>query len=157
MLKDQAIGQLKTMQHFFKNTISCFTEADSGFAPKKEMFTVANHVAHAAETIPWFIEGAFGKKGFDLDFEAGEKRIRQFKSFEEALAKFDREVESAVAAVAKKSDQELMGALPAGPIMGGLPVMAIFPALTDHTAHHRGALTVYARLVGKVPKMPYMD
>ena len=47
--------------------------------------------------------------------------------------------------------------LPEGPIMGGLPRMAIFGAITDHTAHHRGALTVYARLQGVVPPMPYGD
>ena len=41
--------------------------------------------------------------------------------------------------------------------MGGLPRSAIFGAITDHTAHHRGALTVYARLLGKTPPMPYMD
>jgi uncharacterized damage-inducible protein DinB len=35
--------------------------------------------------------------------------------------------------------------------------MAIFGAITDHTAHHRGALTVYARLNGIVPPMPYME
>jgi uncharacterized damage-inducible protein DinB len=35
--------------------------------------------------------------------------------------------------------------------------MAIFGAITDHTAHHRGALTVYARLAGAVPPMPYAD
>jgi uncharacterized damage-inducible protein DinB len=35
--------------------------------------------------------------------------------------------------------------------------MAIFRAITDHTAHHRGALTVYARTQGIVPPMPYMD
>ncbi len=28
---------------------------------------------------------------------------------------------------------------------------------SSHTAHHRGALAVYARLLGKVPAMPYMD
>ncbi len=28
-------------------------------------------------------------------------------------------------------------------------------AITDHTSHHRGALSVYARLLGKVPAMPY--
>jgi uncharacterized damage-inducible protein DinB len=44
-----------------------------------------------------------------------------------------------------------------GPIMGGAPRMAIFGAITDHTAHHRGALTVYARLGGAVPPMPYAD
>ena len=41
--------------------------------------------------------------------------------------------------------------------MGGQPRLAIFGALTDHTAHHRGALSVYTRLLGKVPPMPYMD
>jgi uncharacterized damage-inducible protein DinB len=40
--------------------------------------------------------------------------------------------------------------------MGGLSRMAIFSAITDHTAHHRGALTVYARLNKLVPPMPYM-
>ena len=35
--------------------------------------------------------------------------------------------------------------------------MAIASAITDHTAHHRGALTVYARVSGLVPPMPYMD
>ncbi len=38
-----------------------------------------------------------------------------------------------------------------------VPRFAIFSAITDHTAHHRGALTVYARLKGIVPPMPYMD
>jgi uncharacterized damage-inducible protein DinB len=27
--------------------------------------------------------------------------------------------------------------------------------MVEHTAHHRGALTVYSRLLGKVPLMPY--
>ena len=55
------------------------------------------------------------------------------------------------------SDAELMAPLPAGPIMGGAPRMAIFSAITDHTAHHRGALTVDARISGIVPPMPYME
>jgi len=28
--------------------------------------------------------------------------------------------------------------------------------MVEHTAHHRGALTVYSRVLGKVPAMPYM-
>ena len=44
-----------------------------------------------------------------------------------------------------------------GPILGGAPRSAIIPAMADHTAHHRGALTVYARLCGKTPSMPYGD
>jgi len=37
-----------------------------------------------------------------------------------------------------------------------MPRMAMIGAITDHTAHHRGALTVYARLNQVVPPMPYM-
>ena len=55
------------------------------------------------------------------------------------------------------SDEEWVAPLAPGPIMGGLPRFTIFGALTDHSAHHRGALTVYARLLGKVPPMPYME
>ena len=56
-----------------------------------------------------------------------------------------------------KSNAELTAPIAAGPIMGGAPRMAIISAITDHTAHHRGALTVYARVSGLVPPMPYMD
>ncbi|NJL28826.1 MAG: hypothetical protein HC897_13505 [Thermoanaerobaculia bacterium] len=40
--------------------------------------------------------------------------------------------------------------------MGGKPRAAIIGAIVDHTAHHRGTLTVYSRLLGYVPPMPYM-
>ena len=33
--------------------------------------------------------------------------------------------------------------MPDGPIMGGAPRFAIFGAITDHTAHHRGALEAF--------------
>lgn len=157
MLRDQAVEQMKTMRHFFNNTISCFTEKDAGFAPKPEMYTVAQHIFHVGDTVTWFISGAFSPAGFNLEFEAQIAQAKKIKSLAEAKAHFDTEVEKAIKAVSKKSDQELAAALPAGPIMGGLPVMAIFPALTDHSAHHRGSLAVYARLTGKVPKMPYGD
>jgi hypothetical protein len=39
--------------------------------------------------------------------------------------------------------------------MGGAPRASIIDGLTDHTAHHRGSLAVYARLRGKTPPMPY--
>lgn len=37
------------------------------------------------------------------------------------------------------------------------PRSAIFGAFTNHTAHQRGALTVYTRLLEKTPPTPYMD
>ena len=63
---------------------------------------------------------------------------------------------AARATLSTKSDAELMTPIAAGPIMSGAPHMAIVSGITDHTAHHRGALTVYARVSGIVPPNPYM-
>jgi len=121
------------------------------------MFTTAQQVAHTAQTVGWFINGAFDPNGFRTDWEGMEKEVRAVTSLAAARAWFEKEIASAKAVIAGKSDAELMAPLPEGPIMGGLPRFAIFGALTDHTAHHRGALTVYARLNGLVPPMPYME
>ena len=121
------------------------------------MMTVAQQVAHAAHTIDWFMEGAFRPEGFDTDFEAHARAVNGYTSLAAARAWFDKAYESARALVSTKSDADLLVRLPDGPIMGGAPRLAIFGAITDHTAHHRGALTVYARLQGVVPPMPYME
>jgi len=39
--------------------------------------------------------------------------------------------------------------------MAGEPRAAIIAAIAEHTAHHRGSLAVYARLLGYVPPIPY--
>ena len=67
-----------------------------------------------------------------------------------------RQMAAASATLSYKSDAELMAPIADGPIMGGAPRMAIVNGITDHTAHHRGALTVYARVSGIVPPNPYM-
>jgi uncharacterized damage-inducible protein DinB len=121
------------------------------------MMTAAQQVAHVAQTIDWFVDGAFRSEGFDQNWEEQARVVGGCTSLEEARAWFERAVASARAKVAPMSDADLLTPLPDGPIMGGAPRFAIFGAITDHTAHHRGALTVYARLNGIVPPMPYMD
>lgn len=151
------LQELTTMEAFFTRSTSALDEADSGFAPTPELMTVAQQVAHVAHSVDWFIDGAFRRKdGFDLDFEGAQKRIDAVTSLKAARASFKRSVENAVKVVQSKSMEELMAPLPAGPVMGGAPKCAIFAALADHTAHHRGSLAVYARLLGKTPPMPYM-
>jgi uncharacterized damage-inducible protein DinB len=59
--------------------------------------------------------------------------------------------------LAARTPEELAQPLPADGIMGGAPRFVIVEAINDHTAHHRGALTVYARMRGRVPAMPYME
>jgi uncharacterized damage-inducible protein DinB len=121
------------------------------------MMTVAQQVAHVAQTIDWFIEGAFRPEGFDQDWEEHAGIVAAYDSLEKARAWFEQAIAGASQRVATLSDAELLVPLPEGPIMGGVPRFGIFGAITDHTAHHRGALTVYARLNGIVPPMPYMD
>jgi hypothetical protein len=106
------VKELESTQKFFKTTLSVFATEDEGFALAPELYSVAGHVAHAADSIDWFIEGAFGD-GWDLDFDALIAKAKAVTS------------------------------------------LAVVSGIVDHTAHHRGSLAVYARLIGKEPLMPY--
>ena len=83
--------------------------------------------------------------------------MRGVTSLTDARAWFTRAVENARSVINTTSTEEWTQPIAEGPVMGGSPRSAIFGAITDHTAHHRGALTIYARLRNKVPPMPYMD
>jgi len=155
-LSQQAIGEVSAAHEYFNRSTSNLTEAHANFVPAAGMMTAAQQVAHAAQTIEWFLEGAFRPEGFDMDFDTHAKIIAGVTSLAEAREWFEKAVEQAKATLAGKSDADLMTPLPPGPIMGGMPRMTMIGAITDHTAHHRGALTVYARLNQVVPPMPYM-
>lgn len=157
MLKQGLFEQVASVNEFFNRSTRNLEESDSNYAPQPGLFTVAQHVAHAAQTIEWFLNGAFAARGFDLDFEKLDKEVRAVTSLSAAREWFGRACAAAKETVNAHSETEWMAPLPNGPIMGGAPRLAIFGALTDHSAHHRGALTVYTRLLGKVPPMPYMD
>jgi uncharacterized damage-inducible protein DinB len=156
-LAQQALIEISSAHEFFNRSTRHLTEEHSSFAPAPGMMTAAQQVAHAAHTIGWFIEGAFRPEGFDTNWEEHAKVIATYTSLAAAREWFEKAIAAAKTEVASKSDADLMTLLPAGPIMGGAPRMGIFGAITDHTAHHRGALTVYARLRGVVPPMPYME
>ena len=157
MVGEGLIVQLKSIAEFFERSTSCLSEEDSSFHSKEGTFTAAQQVAHTAQTIDWFIEGMFDVNGFDLDFEKHTKITMACDSLSSARESFSNAVANAIEVIGSKTDDELMQALPQGPVMGGAPRVAVIGAVADHTAHHRGALTVYSRLLGKVPKMPYAD
>jgi uncharacterized damage-inducible protein DinB len=154
MERSSYVNGLKNMKAFFDRSTSALEEKDSGYAPKPEMLTVAQQVAHTAHTIDWFIDGAFTPKGFDLDFAGNEAKIRRVTSLKDARAWMDRAVEVAIRVIEAKSPEDLAKPLPEG-IMGGMPSGSIVDGMIEHTAHHRGALATYTRLLGKVPPMPY--
>lgn len=149
-------NQLVMSQKFFNTSTQVLTEADSSFRPKEGMMTAAQQVAHAAQTLDWFIEGASRPEGFDLNFEKHGKELEGVTSLTEARKWLDKAFANAVAYLRARTAEELAKPLPPGPVMGGAPISDIVWAMVEHTAHHRGALTVYSRALGKVPAMPYM-
>ena len=148
------VKELESTQKFFKTTLSVFTPEDEAFAPFPELYTVAGHVAHAADSIDWFIEGAFGN-GWDMEFDASIAKAKAVTSLDEAKEWLDRAFANAIAVIGAASDETLFEPIPDPRIMGGAPRAAVVSGIVDHTAHHRGSLAVYARLVGKEPMMPY--
>ncbi len=156
-LAQQAVATMESSREFFNRSTRNLTEALSTYAPAEGMMTAAQQVAHVAQTVDWFLEGAFRPSGFDLNFDEHVKLIAAYNSLEKARGWFERSMAAAKAKVEALSDADLLAPISEGPVMGGLPRFAIFGAMTDHTAHHRGALTVYARLNGIVPPMPYGD
>jgi uncharacterized damage-inducible protein DinB len=157
MVKQMIKGELAATHEFFNRSTRELAEADSNYAPKEGMFTAAGQIAHVAQTIEWFVDGAFAPDGFSMDFESMDKQVRTCNSVAAARAWFEKAVTHAHSVIEAHNDAEWMAPLAPGPIMGGQPRSSIFGAINDHTAHHRGALTVYARLLGKVAPMPYMD
>jgi len=148
--------QLLSSHDYFKRSTRVLEEKDSNFTPAEGSMTVAQQVAHTAQTIDWFINGAMTPTGFDLDFEKHAKETEAVTSLAAALQWLETAFAKAVQYARAASPEDLAKPLPEGPVMGGLPISEIFWAMIDHTAHHRGALTVYARALGKVPVMPYM-
>lgn len=150
-------ADLRNIREYFERSTRNLAEEDSEFAPVPGMFTAAQVVAHVAQTVEWFFAGAFRPEGFSMDWEGMEREVRAVKSLAEARRWLDRAFRAGEAAIAAHSAAEWEAPLPDGPVMGGAPRFTILGAIRDHTAHHRGALTVYTRLRGKVPPMPYME
>ena len=148
-------NQLVASQDFFQRSTRVLDEADSGFRPREGMMTVAQQVAHTAQTLDWFIEGAARPQVFDLDFEKHSKSLEAVTSLAAARQTLETAYANAIHFLRSRSPEELARPLPPGPVMGGQPISDIVWSMVEHTAHHRGALTVYSRLLGKVPPMPY--
>jgi uncharacterized damage-inducible protein DinB len=147
--------QLLASQDFFNRSTRILEEADSQFRPHAGAMTAAQQVAHAAQTLDWFVDGASRPEGFDLDFEKHGREVAAVESLTVARAWMDTAYANAISFMRALEPEQLAKPLPPGPVMGGQPISDIVWAMVEHTAHHRGALTVYSRLLGKVPVMPY--
>jgi uncharacterized damage-inducible protein DinB len=156
-LQQQLHDNVHRMKTHFDRTTSVFDEADSNFAPSPGTFTTAQVIAHVAQTVDWFVEAVFIRPdGYDMDFETMDKQIRQVTSLAAARRWLERSCGRAAQLALNATDEQLnTGITVPDPILDGAPRSVAYWAMEDHTAHHRGALTVYARLLGKVSPMPY--
>ncbi len=149
-------SQLTASKEYLDRATRELSEEDSTYAPDADALTVAQQFGHIAKTVDWFVEGAFGA-GFDMNFDEHVLILKDIASLKEARALVTESYDTAIALILSKTAEELFEPMPAGPIMGGDPKLAIVSGIVEHTAHHRGSLSVYTRLCGKIPPMPYME
>lgn len=154
MDRERLINGIKLTKLFFDKSTSKLDEADSRFAPKPGMFTVAQQVAHTAQTIDWFLQGAFSESGMDMDFAKHGKSVAACTSLTKARAWHEKSSNELLTKLKDLPEAEWAKPIK-GPVMAGFPRSSIVGGIEEHTSHHRGALSVYQRLIGKVPEMPY--
>ncbi|MFT5200495.1 MAG: putative damage-inducible protein DinB [Planctomycetota bacterium] len=147
--------KLRASQEFFERTLACMQEEDGTFQPQESAFSTIAQVAHAAQTVDWFMGGIEEGKTFNTDSEGLEKELVYTKTLQAAKAWFQRSMAMAILAAEEKPDSFWNSKLPEGPMFAGNPRSFALGGILDHNAHHRGALSVYARLCGHKPAMPY--
>jgi len=154
---ESLLQELRESREYFDRSTKPLGEENSSFAPTEEMYTVAQRVAHVARSMQGMLDGAFSPDGFDMEMESYEREIRQVSSLEAARRELEGSYAKAEEMLKSKTEDEWDELLPQGPMFGGQPRWKVIPAIIEHNAHHRGALTVYTRLIGKKPPVPYMD
>lgn len=157
MTPEDAVAKIQFARECFVRSTSVLEETDSGFAAVAGMYTVAQQVAHTALDIDWFTNGVKSRGEWDVDFERADERARAFTSLFHARELIDQAFGRAVEEFGSLSTEDLAASFPQeDPFFPGAPIWSAVAALIDHTAHHRGALTVYTRLLGKTPPNPYL-
>ena len=145
---------VRNERKFLNNVLKDFKPENGDFRATDDMMTVTQQIRHIAVTAKWFREGAFGA-GFDMDFEKLDATLKEPATLEEALAELDAVYDANIAFLESLSAEELQAPMSPNPLFGEAPRMAVISAEVDHTAHHRGALSVYLRLLGVTPTMVY--
>lgn len=153
---EQAAGMFAKNRHFLDNVLKDFKEGDGDFRPADGMMSVAQQIRHIAMSSEWFYDGGLDDN-WALDFEAFEKANREPVTLAAARKQLDETCARIMARLGGMSEAQLGAPMKDNPILGAIPRLAVISADGDHMAHHRGALTVYLRLLGRVPTMVYSD
>src|SRR3954465_3338243 len=99
-------NQLLASKDFVDRSTRVLDEADSQFRPNDQMMTVAQQVAHIAQTLDWFIQGASRPEGFDLDFQAHALQLENVNSLAAAREMLDNAFAAAIAYLRARTPEE---------------------------------------------------
>jgi uncharacterized damage-inducible protein DinB len=168
------IGKQK---EFFQRSLSCFTEEDADYRPQPGMLSVSGHIHHTTASIELMMSGIlrefprFGERryasrrpgatwkewGMDWAYSANHDTVRADWSLASALRAFDETMDIVSTIFAELTPDEMRQPLGDNPMKLPSAFAVLYFGIFDHTAHHRGALSQYARLLGKEPRIPYFD
>jgi uncharacterized damage-inducible protein DinB len=151
---DTAIQLVKRERNFLMNILKDFKPEHSDYKPQKEMKTVGQQIRHIELTIKFHYYSTFGP-GFDMSFQEYLAEMKKPISLEKALQGLHRMYDEAIAMLEKTTAEELLADLPNNPMLGTGACYTVIYKNSEHTAHHRGALSVYLRMLGITPAMVY--
>lgn len=171
------INQVNKHKEFFNRTISCFSEEDAGFQPRQDMLSVVGHINHVTAGMELMLSGIFkefkrfqgrqyvskrpGSNWSEWNMEwtktSNQDPRQEDRSLSTARKAFNETMDIVQEVFVNLSAEELMKPFSANPMRLVMPWAVLQVGIFDHTAHHRGALSSYARLCGKEPKIPYFE
>lgn len=164
-------------REFFRRALSCFSEADAGYRPRPDMLSVVGHIHHTTASIelmlsgilrafPRFADRRYASRRPGMDWQdwgmewvqrANRDNVLADLTLATALRAFDETMDIVGEVFGALTAEELQQPLADNPMRLPSAFAVLYFGIFDHTAHHRGALSQYARLLGKEPRIPYFD
>ena len=168
---------------YFLRTLSAFNDEDSSFRPQQNMLSVKDQVLHTVGAIELFVSAYLStidstSKITHTSFRPGEawsgsstavtdmrwtqnadkKHYDEQVDMKEIKEIFSKTMAYASDVFSIPSEAELQQPIGENSLVPDFfRAEDIIEIMLDHTAHHRGALAQYARLLGHSPKIPYFD
>ena len=82
------VQMLRDTKEWFDRSTGCLVENDSTFAPFDGAMTTAQVVAHVAQTVDWFMEGASRLEGATVPSQGSLERITTDRLVEATTGEF---------------------------------------------------------------------
>lgn len=101
--------------------------------------------------------GTWLEWGMDWALDANHDLESTDRSLAGALQAFDETMDLAYDAFSQLTTAEMLRPLAPNPMHLATPRAVLQSGILDHTAHHRGSLAQYARLLGRDPQIPYFE